>query len=103
MDFKAYYRSKVKLLEAVDSSPKVKLKYKLLKYCKIPLAESVDSSNKSYIALKPDDIIEILWEYDSLDSPTVRYVKLIETDQTMFPVWSSNKIFSWALNNASEI
>jgi hypothetical protein len=103
MDFKQYYNSKIRLLEAVDSSPKVKMKYRLSKYCKIPLYETVDCTNKNYISLKPDDVIEILWEYDSPDKPTVRYIKIVEKDKTLFPVWGSNKIFSWALSNTEEI
>jgi hypothetical protein len=103
MDFKCYYDSKIRLLEAVDSSPKVILKYKLTKYCKVPMLKEVDSGDKDYISLKPDDIIEILWEYDSPDNPTVRYIKIMNQDLTYFPFWNSSKIFTWALSNTEEI
>jgi len=103
MDFKNYYDSKIRLLEAVDSSPKVKLTYRLTKYCKIPILKEVDSRDKEYIPLKPDDVVEILWEYDSPDNPTVRYIKITEGDKMYFPFWNSSKIFTWALNNTEEI
>lgn len=103
LEFKQYYESKMRLLEAVDSSPKIKLQYKLVKYCKLPLHEAVDNTNKKYIPLKPDDIVEILWEYDVPDMPTVRYVRIIDTAETLFPVWNSIKMFSWVLNNTKEI
>lgn len=103
MDFKQYYDSKIRLLEAVDSSPKVKLRYKLKKYCKVPMLKEVDSRDKNYVSLKPDDVIEILWEYDSPDNPTVRYIKVLGENDTYFPFWNSSKIFTWALSNTEEI
>lgn len=103
IDFKQYYESKIKLLEAVDSSPRVKLQYKMRKYCKIPLHENVSSDDKIYISLKPDDVIEILWEYDTPDTPTVRYVKLMEDEKILFPAWNSPKMFNWVMSSAREI
>lgn len=103
LNFKDYYQSKKKLLEAIDSSPKVRLKYKLDKYCKLPLHENVDSDKKIYYALKPDDVVEIIWEYDSPDNPTVRCIKILESGETYFPVWHSTKIFNWTLKNTNEI
>jgi hypothetical protein len=103
LEFKQYYESKKKLIESVDSCPKVKLQYRLDKYCKLPLHETVDSDEKIYISLKPDDIVEILWEYDTPDTPTVRYVSIVENDKILFPVWNSTKMFNWAVNNATEI
>ena len=101
LNFKDYYDSKIKLLEAIDCSPKVKLSYRLDKYCKLPLHETVDAEKKLYYALKPDDVVEIIWEYDSPDSPTVRCIKINE--KTYFPVWHSAKIFNWTLKNTKEI
>ena len=104
LDFKKYYESKKKLLEAIDSSPRIRLKYKLNKYCKVPLQESIDSTQKTYVSFKPDDIIEILWEYDTPDNPTVKYIKLLtENVSTFFPVWNSSKMFKWTLNNTEEL
>lgn len=101
LDFKKYYESKLKLIEAVDSSPKIKIQYKLNKYCKIPLLESIDSDRKIYVGLKPDDIIEFLWEYDSPDNPLVRYLKI--GGSTFFPLWNSSKMLNWVINNTDEI
>lgn len=103
LEFKQYYESKRKLMEAVDSSPRVKLKYRLTKYCKIPFYETVDSTVKQYFSLKPDDEVEILWEYDTPESPTVRYIRIVESSETLFPSWNSSKMFNWAVNNATEI
>ena len=101
--FKDYYESKLKLIEAVDLSPRVKLTYKLNKYCKVPVYEQVDSESREYISLKIDDEIEILWEYDSLDAPTVRYIRITETEQTFVPAWNSGKMFNWVVNNTREL
>lgn len=103
LTFKEYYNSKKRLLEAIDSSPKIKLQYKLQKYCKVPLLEHIDTDDKTYISFKPDDIIEVVWEYDTPESPTVRCIKLVETNETYFPVWGSIKFFNWTLNNTKEI
>lgn len=103
LEFKQYYESKKKLLEAVDSSPRTKVSYKLQKYCKVPLYEKVDSVDKIYYALKPDDTVEILWEYDTLNTPTVRYIHIVEAEQTFIPAWNSSKIFSWLMNNTKEL
>jgi hypothetical protein len=100
-EFKDYYESKKRLIEAVDSSPKVKLQYKLNKYCKFPVYESIECTNKTYILLKPDDEVEILWEYDIPDNPTVRYIKY--NGETYFPSWNNLKIFNWTVNNAIEM
>lgn len=103
LTFKDYYESKMKLIEAVDLSPRVKLTYKLNKYCKIPVYETVDSNEKEYVSLKLDDEVEILWEYDTPDAPTVRYIRIIETMQTFIPAWNSGKMFNWVVNNTDEL
>ena len=103
LDFKQYYESKMKLLEAVNTSPKIKLKYKLTKYCKIPVYETVDSSEKIYLTLKPDDVVEILWEYDTPDHPTVKCMQLLGNSSILFPSWNSTKIFNWSINNTLEL
>lgn len=103
LGFKQYYESKMKLLEATDSSPRVVLHYRLTKYCKVPVNEQIDSDEKIYFSLKPDDEVEILWEYDSPENPTVRYIRVVESGQTFFPVWSSGKVFNWVVSNTEEI
>jgi hypothetical protein len=103
LDFKQYYESKMKLLEAVNTSPKIKLKYKLTKYCKLPVYETADSANKIYLTLKPDDVVEILWEYDTPDHPTVKCMHLLDNSDILFPSWNSTKIFNWSLNNTIEL
>jgi hypothetical protein len=103
LNFKQYYESKMKLLEAVNTSPKIKLKYSLTKYCKIPFYETIDSSDKKYLTLKPDDIVEILWEYDTPDHPTAKCMWLLGEPNTLFPSWNSTKIFNWSLSNTTEI
>jgi hypothetical protein len=74
-----------------------------MKYCKVPVHERVDSSEKIYFSLKPDDQVEILWEYDTPENPTVRYIRVVESGETFFPVWSSGKMFNWVVSNTEEI
>ena len=103
LTFKDYYRSKLKLIEAVDLSPRVKIQYELNKYCKLPVYEQVDLSDRKYLSLKLDEQVEILWEYDTLDAPTVRYIRIVETGQTFIPAWNSGKMFNWVINNTNEL
>ena len=53
LTFKEYYKAKKRLIEAVDSSPKIKLQYKLQKYCKVPLLEHIDVDAHAHLITQP--------------------------------------------------
>ena len=105
LSFKEYYESKQKLLFACESVPRVRSTYRLNKYCKIPVFESLDSDEKVYIAFKPKDRIEVLWEgvneFD--DYPIAKHMVLVsEGGKEVFPCWGNNKLHKWIENSTNE-
>ena len=105
LSFKEYYESKQSLLLACESVPRIRNEYKLTKYCKVPVFESLDNDDKTYVSFKPKDRIEVLWEgVDEFDDyPIVKHIVLIsEGNRQVFPCWGSNKIHKWVENNTHE-
>ena len=105
MGFKEYYESKQRLRSACESIPRIRNEYRLTKYCKVPVFESLDDDGKTYISFKPKDRIEVLWEgvneFD--DYPTAKHIVLLSEDgRKVFPCWNSNKIHKWIENNTNE-
>jgi len=106
LSFREYYDSKKKLLSACDSIPRIRNEYVLTKYCKFPVFESLDDDEKQYIAFKPKDTIEILWErcneFD--DYPAAKCITLVsEGGKEVFPCWNNNKLHKWVDNNTNEM
>ncbi len=105
LSFKEYYDSKKKLLSACDTVPRIRAEYKVTKYCKLPVFESVQEDERVYVSLKPKDIIEILWEkaneFD--DYPTVKGIILVSEDgKQVYPCWSNNKFHKWVESSTIE-
>lgn len=105
LSFKEYYESKQRLRSACESVPRIRNEYRLTKYCKVPVFESLDSDDKIYISFKPKDRIEVMWEgvneFD--DYPTAKYIVLISEDsRTVFPCWSNTKLHKWIENTTNE-
>ncbi len=105
LSFKEYYESKQLLRSACDIIPRIKNEYRLKKYCKVPVFESLNSNKRIYISFKPKDRIEVLWEAvnEHDDYPTAKHIVLIsEGNREVFPCWSSTKIHKWIDNNTNE-
>jgi hypothetical protein len=106
LSFTEYYKSKKRLLEMVDDSPRIYSYYKVKSYRKIPLTENYDSDDRIYESLKPKDIIKILWEYENVYFPTARNFIIIKENgeiKNYYPCWSNKKLLKWVMNNADEI
>jgi uncharacterized pyridoxamine 5'-phosphate oxidase family protein len=106
LSFKRYFESKKKLLEACESVPRIRNEYKVTKYCKFPVFESLDDDSKSYVAFKAMDRIEVLWEKSDQDDnyPVARYIVLLSEDgQKVYPCWNNKKIHSWIENSTIEV
>lgn len=106
LSFKEYYESKKKLLLAGENIPRTRNEYKLIKYCKFPVFESLESDEKTYVVFKPKDRIEILWERaNEFDEyPTVKRMVLRDKeDQVVFPCWNNKKMHGWIDNKTIEI
>ena len=106
LSFKEYYESKKRLLSACESIPRIRNEYRLTKYCKFPVFESMDSDEKTYISFKPKDQIEILWEKtDDVDEYPIakRMVIISEDNKEVFPCWNNKKMHRWVENNTNEM
>lgn len=110
MGFKEFYESKYqdskkKLLAACDTTPRVRNEYKLVKYCKFPVYESLDSDDKVYVSFRPKDRIEVLWEQvnEQDDYPVPKKIVLINEDQKeVYPCWNNKKFRKWIENSTIE-
>ena len=98
LSFREYYDSKKKLLSACETVPRIRNEYRLTKYCKVPVFEELTGDNKVYVAFKPKDVIEILWEKSNEfdDYPTAKRMILISEDgKEVFPCWNNKKMHKW--------
>ena len=106
LSFSDYYASKSSLLTASESVPRIRSDYKLTKYCRFPVYESLDGTVRTYVTFKPKDKINVLWEpVDENDAYPVakRMVLISEGGKEVFPCWHNKKIHQWIENNTSEI
>jgi len=106
LSFSEYYKSKQQLLEKAEDTPRIYSLYEIKTYKKVPLKESYDDEDKTYINFKPKDRIKILWEYEDIYYPTARnFVVLSEENntKTYYPCWGSKKLLKWVLVNTKEI
>lgn len=105
LSFSEYYKSKQKLLEKVEDTPRIYSFYELKAYKKVPVKESYEDEDKFYISFKPKDQIKILWEYEDIYYPTARNFVVIGEDssETYMPCWGSKKLLKWVLANTKEL
>jgi hypothetical protein len=98
--FKQYLESKEKLRKALSETSKITKVYKVKKYCKLPINEN---DKKEYFALKPNDDIEILWEYDNKMEGTPLKITSINSDEISKEFsWSKEKFKKWTKDTLSE-
>ena len=98
LTFKEYIESKQILKSATQNSLRVLTQYSMLKYCKLPLVEQFDSEEKQYVALKPKDVIEILWECDD-SIMRVKSILIMEEEKKYYPSWNDKKMHEWVQAN----
>lgn len=105
LSFSEYYLSKQKLLEKAEDIPRIYSLYELQAYRKLPVKESYDEDEKTYLSFKPKDQIKILWEYEDIYYPTARNFVVLSEDgtETYYPCWGSKKLLKWVLANTKEI
>lgn len=88
----------MQLKEAAADLPKYYILYEITKYCKIPLLENIDDSDKHYIPLKPKDVIKILWEDSRLINPTPKYLSILNEngdERRYYFTWTAFKVSRW--------
>lgn len=105
LTFKQYLDSKEKLREAVTKTPQRVASYIVRKYCKLIVGES--KTQKSQIALKPNQKITIDWLYENVDNPTPVSLKFngpkdIDAEQMYDTYWQGAKLLKWLARNTRE-
>ena len=100
LSFKDYLNSKEILRDAASSVPRVNSEYEMRKYCQFPVREGED---KEYLALKPKDRINILWEYlinDEVPLPIKVEITSDDDDtKRVLPCWGKSKLVEWLQSN----
>lgn len=102
LSFSEYCKSKEYLRLAAESIPQITEEYELTKYCKF-LVVTDEDGDKQYVAFKPKDTIEVVWEFLNPEAPVARKVVVTtdEDDHTKIqPAWGNTKLASWLANNA---
>lgn len=99
LSFKEYCLSKKYLRLAVDNVPQIMEYHELTKYCKFPVVS--DDDDKQYVALKPKDKVEVVWECLNPEHPTLKSLKVIieSSIEAVQPSWSDAKLVAWLKNN----
>ena len=103
LSFKQYWESKEALREAGNKNMSYLKTYKVNKYCKVPVFES---NRREYLNLKPKDLIELEWEYDSLlKTNKLKKFSIIEEENKIQKciVWNSKKIAEWVNSSTFEV
>lgn len=90
LSFREYYESKEQLLQASKSLPSIVHEYAVRKYCKLPV---IAENDKTYVSLKPKEIIKILWEFQDIKNPQIKSVFI--GDKKFLPSWSNDKFKKW--------
>ncbi len=93
--FSDFLASRQQLMEATKKDPIVTIDYTVSKYCKMPTGTSKDE--KTYIAVKPNDVIRITWLCESIENPTPISVNINETEYKLF--YAHQKVKSWLYTN----
>ena len=103
LSFKEYCLSKEYLRLAAESIPQITEQYELTKYCKFPVV--TDEEDKQYVAFKPKDKVEVVWEYLNPEAPVARRVVVTTEDEDgtkVQPAWGNTKLASWLKNNTKK-
>jgi len=100
LTFTEYLESKNILKNAAEDAAKIKMNYYITKYCKIPVRENEDS-DKKYIALKPKDVIQILWEKHD-DKMFARQIVINDAD-VYHTTWTIKKFNNWVQTTCNNI
>jgi hypothetical protein len=104
--FKEYCQAKEYLRAAADSIPRIAESYSLTKYCKLPIVVDEVDGEKGYVAFKPKDRIEVVFEYLNPDAPAVAVVSVTTEDEQgvkVQPAWGDVKLISWLKNSTRKM
>lgn len=99
LSFKDYLLTKDQLRTALTETPYKVSKYRVVKYCKLELAETAE-----VLSLKPTHEMIVEWKYLDKENPTAESILVITKDQHgMIDVKMSHMKFNKWINTNCEL
>lgn len=104
LGFKEYFDSKQVLREMAEVSFDCTTKHEIIRYCKVPFILT-ENLTKTYVSIKPRDVVSVHWTTDSLGNRIIESIKLSnkEGEVNLTPTWDSKKIKSWIEHNSIQL
>lgn len=104
LGFKEYFDSKQVLREMAEVSFNCTTRHEIIRYCKVPFILT-ESLTKTYVSIKPRDIISVNWSTDQSGNRLIESVKLSNKDGQveLTPSWDAKKIKSWIEHNSIQL
>jgi len=99
LTFKEYLNSKEQLIDSLKNEPIAIEEYEVSNYCKISLGESI--KDKSVIMLKPNDSIQVEWNYTNKKYPQCLSVMIEGVSYQAY--WKDDKIKTWIAKNTKDL
>ena len=99
LTFKEYLNSKEQLIDSLKNEPVGVQNYVVSNYCKISIGESI--REKSIMLLKPNDSIQVEWNYSDKESP--KCVSIVIEDVSHDVYWKDDKIATWIKKNTKDL
>ena len=107
LQFKDYLQlTRDQLEEALAKTPSQTQQYKVNRYCRLMIGETIGS--KVAVQLKPKHVLEVKWLYENMDSPTpvfVRFsdVKHVDCDGEYGVYWTGDQLSDWLSRNSFKL
>jgi len=99
LTFKEYLDSKEQLIDSLKNEPIAIKEYVVSNYCKISLGESI--KDKNVLMLKPNDTVNVEWNYTDKNAPQCLSVMIENTTYGMY--WKNDKITKWIQKNTKDL
>lgn len=94
LQFKEYYLTKKRLMEAGEKTSEFEKSYQLRKYCRFPISEN---GVKRYIKFSPQSNVSIKWRYNEEHELSV--IGMLFEDEEISPTWNNKKLINWIFAN----
>ena len=99
LSFSDYLKSKEVLREATNNAPQETSKYRVNKYCRLP----VKDDTKTHLRLKPDHTLLVEWLHDNPDCPTPIGLRTENDSTGQQSKWSGDRLLKWLLKNTKKL
>jgi len=99
LTFKEYINSKEQLIDSLKNEPVGVQNYVVSNYCKLSIGESI--KDKNIQLLKPNDNIQVEWNYSNKESPDCIAIIIEGKSHDMY--WKNEKIATWIKKNTKDL